>query len=267
MFPTFELFGREFGTYGILVVLGGLACGFVGAWLAKKRFGIDVFDFVLIMLILGGGIFLGAHIVYALTHLDTLIKAFQNIGSLWFEKFWNIILYCIGGMVFYGGFIGGLITIPIYCHFNKRINAGNLFDLYAVLVPLFHVFGRIGCFLGGCCYGIESEFGFTAHDNHFNPGVNDVNRLPVQLIEAGCNLLIFLLILYLFKKRIMEHRLIFVYMLIYPVVRFILEFFRGDEIRGFVFGLSTSQWISIFLFAAAIIGLTVSHFRRKKTAA
>ena len=82
MFPTFELFGREFGTYGILVVLGGLACGFVGAWLAKKRFGIDVFDFVLIMLILGGGIFLGAHIVYALTHLDLLIKAFQNIGSL-----------------------------------------------------------------------------------------------------------------------------------------------------------------------------------------
>ncbi len=89
----------------------------------------------------------------------------------------------------------------------------------------------------------------------------------VQLIESGCNLLIFLLIFYLFQKRIMEKRLIFLYMLIYPVVRFTLEFFRGDEIRGFVFGLSTSQWISIFLFAAAVIGLTVAHFRKNKQTA
>lgn len=264
MFPSFELFGREFGTYGIMVVLGGLACGFLGAWLAKKRFGIDVFDFVLTMLILGAGIFLGAHIVYALTHLDLLIKAFQNIGSLWFEKFWNIILYCIGGMVFYGGFIGGLITIPIYCHFNKSLNAGNLFDLYAVLVPLFHVFGRIGCFLGGCCYGIESHFGFTVHGNTINPGVNDVNRFPVQLVEAACNLLIFILILTLFRKALMKDKLIYVYMLVYPVVRFILEFLRGDEIRGFLFGLSTSQWISILLFVYALIRLGIWRLRRDK---
>ena len=100
-----------------------------------------------------------------------------------------------------------------------------------------------------------------------NPGINDVCRLPVQLIESVCNLLIFLLIFYLFQKRIMEKRLIFLYMLIYPVVRFTLEFFRGDEIRGFVFGLSTSQWISIFLFAAAVIGLTVAHFRKNKQTA
>ena len=65
----------------------------------------------------------------------------------------------------------------------------------------------------------------------------------------------------------MEKRLIFIYMLIYPVVRFTLEFFRGDEIRGFVLGLSTSQWISIILFAAAVVGLTVSHFRKNKQTA
>ena len=169
MFPTFELFGREFGTYGILVVLGGLACGFVGAWLAKKRFGIDVFDFVLIMLI-----------------------------------------------------------------------------------------------LGGCCYGIESHFGFTAHGNTINPGVNDVNRFPVQLVEAACNLLIFILILTLFRKALMKDKLIYVYMLIYPVVRFILEFLRGDEIRGFLFGLSTSQWISILLFVYALIRLGIWRFRKDK---
>lgn len=263
MFPSFELFGREFGMYGVMVVIGGLLCGLVGTLLVR-RYKLNVYDFVLIMLAVGAGAFLGSHIIYALTNLELLIKAFQNIGSLWFEKFWTIIVYCVGGMVFYGGFLGGLIAIPIYCHFDKRITVGELLDVYAVLVPLFHIFGRIGCFLGGCCYGIESSFGFTAHGNTINPGVNDVNRFPVQLVEAACNLLIFLLILTLFRKALMKDKLIYVYMLVYPVVRFSLEFLRGDEIRGFLFGISTSQWISILLFVYALLRLGIGHFRKKK---
>ena len=220
MFPSFHIFGWEVGTYGIMVVLGAVACTFVGNNLIK-RFGRDIYDFLLILLSIGAGIFIGAHIVYGITHLDLIIKAFQNIGELWFDKFRDVIIYAIGGMVFYGGF------------------------------------------LGGCCYGIESPFGFTVHGNTINPDINDVNRLPVQLFESALNLLIFLFILYLFKKSIMTDKLIFVYMLVYPVVRFTLEFFRGDEIRGFLFGLSTSQWISILLFVTAIIGLTICRFRKK----
>ena len=237
MFPSIEIFGREIGTYGILVVIGGFFCALVGRLLVK-RFGMDLFDFLILMLSIGVGIFIGAHIVFALTNIKTLVLTFQHIGELWFERFWDLFVSCIGGMVFYGGFLGGLAAIPVYRKFDKRCTCGQLFDVYAVLVPLFHVFGRIGCFLGGCCYGVESPFGFTVHGNEMNPG-----------------------------KRIMEKRLIFLYMLIYPVVRFTLEFFRGDEIRGFVFGLSTSQWISIFLFAAAVIGLTVAHFRKNKQTA
>ena len=60
----------------------------------------------------------------------------------------------------------------------------------------------------------------------------------------------------------MKDKLIYVYMLIYPVVRFILEFLRGDEIRGFLFGLSTSQWISILLFVYALIRLGIWRFRK-----
>ena len=266
MFPSIEIFGREIGTYGIMVVIGGFFCALVG-WFLVKRYGMELFDLLIIMLSISVGIFIGAHIVFALTNLKVLITIFRHIGELWFERFWELFTMSIGGMVFYGGFLGGLATIPIYCKFDRRYTRSQLFDLYAALVPLFHVFGRIGCFLGGCCYGIESPFGFTVHGNELNPGINDVNRLPVQLIESGCNLLIFLLILLFFKKRIMEKRLIFVYMLIYPVVRFTLEFFRGDEIRGFVSGLSTSQWISIFVFTAAVIGLLISHFRKKKNEA
>lgn len=263
MFPSFVLFGREIGTYGIMVVIGGFFCALVGNFLIK-RFGLDLFDFLLIFLSIGVGIFIGAHIVYGITHTDLIIRAFQNIGTLWFDKFWELMIYSFGGMVFYGGFLGGLAAIPIYCKFDKRIKSAQLFDIYAVLVPLFHVFGRIGCFLGGCCFGIESHFGFTVHGNTINPDVNDVNRLPVQLFEAGLNLLIFLFILYLFKKKIMTDKLIFIYMLVYPIVRFTLEFFRGDTIRGFLFGLSTSQWISILLFTTAVIGLTISHLRKKE---
>lgn len=263
MFPSFYIFDREIGTYGILIVLGAFACGFVGNRLIK-RFGKDVYDFLLIMLALGGGIFLGAHIIFAVTNIQTIVFAFQNIGKLWFDGFWALITQSVGGMVFYGGFLGGIGAIFIYCRFDKKIKPSNLLDVYAVMTPLFHTFGRIGCFLGGCCYGVESEIGFTVHGNTINPSVNDVNRFPIQLVEAGCNLLIFLLILYLFKKRIMSDRLIYVYMIIYPVVRFTLEFFRGDEYRGFLLGLSTSQWISIILFVTAVIMLIVKRNRKPK---
>lgn len=263
MFPTFQIFGKEIGMYGVMTVIGILICGLVGSRLIK-RFGIDFCDMIIIMLSIGGGVLIVSHIVYGITHIDIIIRALGHIQELWFKQFFDIMVYCFGGMVFYGGFIGGALAIPIYCKFNKKINALNIFDIYAVLVPLFHTFGRIGCFLGGCCYGIESSFGFTVQNNTINPSINDVNRLPIQLIESGCNFLIFLFIYYLFKKSFMSGRLIYVYMLIYPVVRFILEFFRGDEIRGFLFGLSTSQWISIVLFAIASIYLIVRHFRNKK---
>ena len=109
MFPSFHIFGWEVGTYGIMVVLGAVACTFVGNNLIK-RFGRDIYDFLLILLSIGAGIFIGAHIVYGITHLDLIIKAFQNIGELWFDKFRDVMIYAIGGMVFYGGFLGGSST-------------------------------------------------------------------------------------------------------------------------------------------------------------
>ena len=86
-------------------------------------------------------------------------------------------------------------------------------------------------------------------------------RIPVPLIEAVGNLCIFLLLLYLFKKGKIIGKLMYVYMLIYPVMRFILEFYRGDKIRGIWYGLSTSQWISIALLIFAVISVII---KRKK---
>lgn len=265
MFPTFELFGREFGMYGVCAAVGLLLCGFVGTLLAKK-FRIIFEDFIIAFMAALIGVFIGAHIVYALTNIPLIVVSFKYIGKLWFKPFITLIGQAVGGMVFYGGFIGGGLGIVVYTHFSKLMKRENILDVYAVLIPLFHTFGRIGCFLAGCCYGIESDFGFTVHNNHINPSVNDVNRLPVQLFEAGCNLIIFFLLLYLFKKAIMHDRLIYMYMLIYPPVRFTLEFFRGDTYRGVYLGLSTSQWISVALVIFAVIML-IRYHRKKKAAA
>ncbi|MBQ6153901.1 MAG: prolipoprotein diacylglyceryl transferase [Ruminococcus sp.] len=264
MFPSFELFDREIGMYGICVAVGLVLCGFVGTILAKK-FGYVFEDFIIVFIAAIVGLFIFAHIVYALTNIPLIILAFKHIGKLWFKNFITLIGQAVGGMVFYGGFIGGYLGIVIYTHFIKTMKREHILDVYAVLIPLFHTFGRIGCFLAGCCYGIESEFGFTVYDNHLNPSINGVNRLPIQLIEAGCNLMIFLIILFLFKKSIMNDRLIYVYMLIYPPIRFVLEFFRGDEIRGIYLGLSTSQWISICLVIFSIIMLIRYHIKQKRS--
>ena len=267
MFPTFEVFGITIGMYGVLTVIGAALCVTLGINLIKK-FNIQWEDFALVMIALAVSLFIFAHIFFGITNLDKLALLFTNLDRLRLDQIFGLLAECVGGMVFYGGFIGGAIGIMFYCRFiNKKLNKNNLLDVYAVITPLFHIFGRIGCFLGGCCYGVESEFGFTVHGNTLNPPVNDVNRFPIQLVEAGINLLIFLVMLYLFKKDIMRDKLIYVYMLIYPVVRFIDEFFRGDTYRGFLFGLSTSQWISIILFAFAIIMLIVKRNKSKSNAA
>ena len=259
MFPTIEVFGFTIGMYGVMTVIGAAICVLVGLSLIKK-FKIRWEDFALVMIAAAIGILFFSHILYAVTNIETIASTIANIGELKFNEVLDRFLLSIGGMVFYGGFIGGALTILFYCKvINKSLNKNNLLDIYAVLVPLFHTFGRIGCFLGGCCYGIESDFGFTVHNNNLNPFINGVNRLPIQLIESGCNLLIFLFILYLFKKDIMKDKLIYVYMIVYPVVRFILEFFRGDEYRGFLFGLSTSQWISIILFVFSVVMLIIKR--------
>lgn len=265
MFPTFEIFGFTIGMYGVMTVIGAALCVLVGLSLIKK-YDIIWEDMALVMIAVGIGAFIFAHILYGITNIGLLAVLFKESGSLDAGQIFAMLGQIFGGMVFYGGFIGGAIGILFYCRvINKKLNKNNFLDIYAVLTPLFHIFGRIGCFLAGCCYGIESDFGFTVHNNHLNPSINDVNRLPVPLIEAACNLLIFLFILYLFKKDKMRDKLIYVYMIIYPVVRFTLEFFRGDEYRGFLFVLSTSQWISIILFVFSIVMLIIKHNKPERS--
>ena len=264
MFPTFELFGKTIGMYGVMIVIGAAMCLLVCNFL-RKKYDINLDDLILVMIAIGIGAAVGGHIIYGITNFNIIIQAFSHIKDFWAKDFFQLLGYAFGGMVFYGGFLGAIAAILIYTKHSKVLKRDEILDIFAVGVPLFHTFGRIGCFLGGCCYGVESKFGFTVYDNQLNPSINGVNRLPLQLIESLCNLLIFFVMLYLFKKCIMEKRLIFIYMLIYAPVRFILEFWRGDTYRGFLFGLSTSQWISILLVILATTMLIVYSKKKAQT--
>ena len=263
MFPYFHMFGKNIGTYGLCAVLGLVCCGWVACLLAK-RLAVGYEDVILIMVVVGVSLVMGGHFLYGITNAKILFELFAKASFLTIGQFVACLGLCFGGMVFYGGFLGACIGLLIYTRFSKSVERRIAFDLFAVCIPLFHMFGRIGCFLSGCCYGTESKFGFVIHGNTLVPEVNDVRRLPVPLIEGACNLVIFLVLLRLFHKGKEKGKMIFYYMLMYPAVRFVLEFFRGDAIRGFLFGLSTSQWISIGLLAVAVWKLFISKSKGKR---
>ena len=252
MFPYFEFAGLTVSMYG-LCTSAGLVLMALTAFLLGRRHKILIEDIIFGELFSLLGAFIGAHILYALTNADKLANAVyiffkekRELGYL----FGQIGVYA-GGMVFYGGLIMGLLFGMLYCKFRK-IKLGVFADCFAVAIPLFHAFGRIGCFLSGCCYGIESKLGFTATEAIVQ-SCNHINRFPVQLLESFLNIVIFVILLVLFRKGIITGRLMPLYLIMYPVVRFFDEFLRGDEYRGMLLGLSTSQWISVIICAAAVI--------------
>lgn len=261
MYPYFEIFGKQIGLYGLCAVLGLLVCGAVAFYLGKKK-NIIFEDILLAMIAVGVGLLVGGHLLYGITNIEKIIKILALPDLSFFTQKIPAIAMFFGGSVFYGGFLGGTLGIYLFAKKVLPQRRGELLDMYAVFIPLFHVFGRIGCFLGGCCYGIECEFGFIVTGNELSPLINGVRRFPVQLVEAAANLLIFLLLFYLFRRGT-KRRLIYYYMLVYPVCRFTLEFFRGDAIRGIWFGLSTSQWISIILFIFSVSRLIYLKHKEK----
>lgn len=264
MFPSFEIFGRTIGMYGACAIAGFFAVA-ICAWLLSRKKGVDIEDIILVLLAIGTGLMIGGHLLYGITHIKPVIQLLSDIGDSGFSATVSGLATYFGGSVFYGGFIGGWIALTIYVRFSKNSNKYLMKDLFAVSIPLFHAFGRVGCFLGGCCYGIESSFGFTVYDNTMVPDINGVSRLPIALIEAVVNLCIFLILLRLYKKCVLSERLVYMYVLMYAPARFIIEFFRGDAIRGSFAGLTTSQWISVLLILFVGISILTGRLKTEDT--
>lgn len=258
MIGSFDFFGREISSYMLCAFVGIMATG-VFAFIKAKKNNLNevMMTFMLMFSIIG--VLIGGHLLFAVTNLDKL-WLFGKVRS--FGDFIAVASVIFGGQVFYGGLFGGIGAALLFAKITRLENFSGYTDIMAAGVPLFHVFGRIGCFLGGCCYGVESDFGFAFH-NSLAYGANGVNRFPVQLFEAGFCLLITVFLLRLSRCDKVKGRLFYIYLFTYAIGRFILEFFRGDNYRGFLLGLSTSQIISVvvimlilfyFFFAKRKIG-------------
>lgn len=207
------------------------------------------------------GCAVGMHLLYGITNIQHWGRLF-SAGS--FQEFLEAAQFVFGGSVFYGGLIGGLFAGFLSMRYQK-LDYGLTSDCAAPSVALFHAWGRVGCFLGGCCYGVEWEHGIT-FTNALVESANGVPRVPVQLYEAGLELALFGLLSLMLSKGWLKNQLLSIYLLLYSVGRFALEFWRGDEYRGFLFGLSTSQLISIAVFAAAVVMIFMNKFRKKDSA-
>lgn len=212
---------------------------------------------------------------------------FGLLGAALFQSFYDFLetgkFSLNAGLTFYGGLIVGagafllmwfVLTKPLKLHDEAKKQFPCVANIAAVLVPMAHGFGRIGCLLGGCCYGkiTDGWYGVPHYDVCVGGVCYDkVNVVPIQLFEA---IFLFalagvLLWLYLRGAKRGESRrqtpLLPVYMIAYGIWRFIIEYFRADE-RGetVIPFLTPSQLIAILLIVGGVIYLLAWYFTRKR---
>lgn len=260
MIPNVTVFGKEFSAYMLFSLAGVLVLLFFTQRLARKR-ELDEIHVLYMFLFAFVGVFVGGHLLYALTQIEYIRYVLKNLAELdSFPILIGTLARIFGGSVFYGGLFGAVGVCLLYIR-RCKLPAADYTDLAAAAIPLFHFFGRLGCFTSGCCYGIPWEHGITYY-YALAEDANGIPRFPVQLVEAGINLLLFFCLHRLLKQKRFSGKLLPVYLTVYPVCRFCLEFLRGDAIRGFLGPLSTSQVISLLLLAGSGLYWLFSAIRR-----
>lgn len=257
MFP--ELFripglGIPIATYGVLLAIAFITALWLTANLAARD-GLPkdrIYDLGLYIL---AASLIGSKVLMVITEWSDYRGEWKRILSF---DLWR------SGGVYYGGFLIALLVSVILMR-RWKLPWEKTSDAFAPAVALGHSIGRLGCFSAGCCWGkpttswIGVRFGEKASELTGVP--IDSALIPTQLIEAAANLLIFGFLIWLRKRRRFDGEIIYSYLMIYGVARFTIEFWRDDP-RGQVFGLSTSQFISIVMFALGL-GMMLYRWRRR----
>jgi phosphatidylglycerol:prolipoprotein diacylglycerol transferase len=174
------------------------------------------------------------------------------------------------GGVWHGGLLLAIAVGGFYA-WRQKLPFAALADVYAPGVALGHVFGRLGCFSAGCCWGKPTDlpWGVTFTDLYSAQMVGvplGVALHPTQLYEAGAEALIFALLVLLWRRRTFSGQIFASYLMLYAVARFLIEFFRDDPRGGFYFdgALSLPQVLSLALFVVA--GCFFFYQRRHRAA-
>lgn len=243
-------------SYWLCALIGLSVCSVI-AFVRHRSFQsllqVDITNIAAFLLI---GMVLGGRCLSILTMVPLIVRNWSTLSG----NFAALVKILSNGMVFYGGLFGALLAMTIYIR-RYQLDRNLYFDYLVPLFPLFHAFGRIGCFLTGCCHGKVSETLGIAFA-HSTSAENGIPYFPIQLVCAAGNLVLFLVLLYYEQRHHGEGKTLDFYLTCYAIGRFFIEFFRGDTIRGILFGLSTSQWISILILSALVIRVHIS--RRKK---
>lgn len=243
----FDIFGLHISIYGLLMAVGFVVAYFVANHLFKKsgEFKKDItIDLLLIIFPLS---ILGARIYYC-------VFSTESFTFVEFLQVWN------GGLAIYGGIIGGLIGVVIYA-LIKKINVLKLTDVIAVGLILAQGIGRIGCYFGGCCYGIEVTnpnlcwFPFSVLiDGHWH--------LSTFFYEAIWNILGFILLYFVYNKTKQKGLITGVYLAYYGLGRCVIETFRGDSL--YIGSLKVSQVLSGVIILIGIGLIVYSLISSKK---
>lgn len=239
MHPEFNIFGLTIPAWGTMVAIGVLALvGVMFYYFNKYKISDFNIDRLIMLTALSGlTMYLAASFFDSLWHN---LDVWRETGVFKWE-WW--------GVTFSGGLIGGLVVYFVGYWFlfkKERYHIFYYLDIIITGVVITHAFGRIGCFLAGCCYGKET----TSWLGMVYPTDNGMLKVyPTQLFEAGFLVILFLILFFVVKKNQLRY-----YLVSYGVFRFILEYFRGDSRGATVFGiLSPSQFLSVFMVIAGIL--------------
>jgi len=235
--------------YGVCIAVGLLLALFTSSAKAKKK-GLNddiIYGIVLLATVFG---FVAAKILFCIVEWKSFIADPMYALSS-------------SGFVVYGGITGGILTVLVYTKI-KKVDFLEYLEICVPSVAIAQGFGRIGCFMAGCCYGrvTDSAIGIAFKNSLYAP--NNVKLIPTQLISAGGDLIHAAILTFIASKTKKKGTVTACYLMFYSIGRFFVEMLRDDN-RGSVGSLSTSQFYGIItLIIGVIVFVLAQKFGGKK---
>jgi phosphatidylglycerol:prolipoprotein diacylglycerol transferase len=234
----FEIFGIQIKSYGLMIAIGIIVAATLFINKGKKKgFDEDSLLNLIIFAIIGG--MLGGKGLFIITEFKNIIKdpsILLNFGY---------------GFVIYGAIGGGALAMYLYCK-KKNWSIIEMLDMTVPGLAIAQGFGRIGCFLAGCCYGAETTLPIGVKFPKGSLAPTGIYVHPTQIYSSVFDFSLGFFLLYYSKKERKNGKVMGLYLIIYSIGRFFVEFLRNDP-RGNVGILSTSQFIAIFTLVLGII--------------
>jgi len=231
-------------TYGFLIACGALLGYLYTRYQAKRQFNASsetvqtLVIIIIVAAIVGGKLFI--FFEDPGRYLHDPLAIFQNFNT---------------GFVFYGSLLLAIPAMLLYAKASK-IPLLPMLDVIAITACIVHGFGRLGCFMAGCCYGLPHEGWTSVTFTNPRSSADPLNTPlhPTQLYDAFSIFTIMAILLFLSKRKQFQGQIFLVYIMLYAIGRSVIEIFRGDVERGFIIEnvLSNSQFISGLLFATTL---------------